>query len=265
VARPGFASQRSGEVARQSPACFAKALALISPKAGAMPANDLIDSFAPLTSFLRKMPDQVELLAPLLEEFDPAIAGGEPTRARSIRPISATFIREATDEDLASKAIAKPQSPLMRIKFQHHGIARRVALGHSPAQISLETGYSPSHIVSLLDDPTFSELVKFYAAQVAQIFVDAAERMKNLGIAALEELQSRIDDKPEEWSRAELRDLAETMLVKPMLAQAKGGAQVFGGAASGGGLAINVRFINAPLADSRPIVEGEIIPPESET
>ena len=86
-------------------------------------------------------------------------------------------------------------------------------------------------------------------------------RMRDLGIASIEELQSRLDEKPEDWSRRELMELAELMLVKPMAASQRSPGQ---GGAAGAGVAINVKFVNSPNSSALPVIDGEIIPPESE-
>lgn len=187
---------------------------------------------------------------------------------QSPRPMTATFVRALAEPDIPALSaqttqIAPVAGPIARIKHAHHSLARRIALGESPAVISAATGYSPGYIATIQRDPTFIELLSYYTTQAEQIFVDVAERMRDLGIASVEELQSRLDEKPEEWSRRELMELAELMLVKPMAAAGKFGSG--GGGNGGGGIAISVKFVNSPAGNDRPVIDGEIIPPESES
>jgi hypothetical protein len=181
--------------------------------------------------------------------------------------MTATFVRPLTPEDIPTLSaqttrIAPASSPIARIKHAHHSLARRIALGESPAVISAATGYSPGYISTIQRDPAFIELLSYYTTQAEQIFVDVAERMRDLGIASIEELQTRLDEKPEEWSRRELMELAELMLVKPLAAAGKFGQNGNGG---GSGIAISVKFVNSPAASALPVIDGEIIPPESES
>ena len=182
------------------------------------------------------------------------------------RPMTATFVRPLTPEDIPTLSaqttqIAPAGSPIARIKHAHHSLARRIALGESPTVISAATGYSPGYISTIQRDPAFIELLSYYTTQAEQIFVDVAERMRDLGIASIEELQSRLDEKPEEWSRRELMELAELMLVKPLAAAGKFGQN---GGSTSSGIAISVKFVNSPAVSTLPVIDGEIIPPESE-
>jgi hypothetical protein len=180
--------------------------------------------------------------------------------------MTATFVRPLTPEDIPTLSaqttqIAPAGSPIARIKHAHHSLARRIALGESPTVISAATGYSPGYISTIQRDPAFIELLSYYTTQAEQIFVDVAERMRDLGIASIEELQSRLDEKPEEWSRRELMELAELMLVKPLAAAGKFGQN---GGSTSSGIAISVKFVNSPAVSTLPVIDGEIIPPESE-
>ena len=45
---------------------------------------------------------------------------------------------------------------LKRLRDSHHAVARLLAHGLTPFQVSLQTGYSPSRISTLQADPNFS-------------------------------------------------------------------------------------------------------------
>ena len=134
----------------------------------------------------------------------------------------------------------------------HHRLAQLIATGTAPEKISAITGYSPSYISSLQGDPTFGELLAYYGANAELIFIDVMERMKTLGLASLEILQERIDSEPDTWTKRELMELSELMLVKPRLATAL--AQ---GASSRPAANISISFV-APR-------EGLVISQEGET
>ena len=178
------------------------------------------------------------------------------------RGLGFEIIRELTLDDLTiPDGKAHSRVSLSSIKHQHHALAQKFALGLALPSISMQTGYSIGYLSALSRDPTFCELITYYAAQAEMTSVDVGERMRALGLAAMEELQGRIDAEPEKFAKAELRDLIEAMLVKPMLAVAK--AQSAQGAAPPS-VALTVNFVPAGKNGDLPVVEGEIIPPEQE-
>jgi hypothetical protein len=128
-------------------------------------------------------------------------------------------------------------------------MARLLATGVPQEEISLITGYSPAYISRIKSDPTFEALVEYYHKQREEIFVDVVERMKSLGLSTLDELQRRLEDEPDEWSRRELMEMAELMLVKP--AAARTPMNVLAPAAP---VSVNVKFVTAqPRETLQPI------------
>jgi hypothetical protein len=67
-------------------------------------------------------------------------------------------VRDLTEADTSVNA---PVS-LKRLRDSHHAVARLLAKGLTPAQVSLQTGYALSRISVLQRDPTFRELMTFY-------------------------------------------------------------------------------------------------------
>jgi hypothetical protein len=179
---------------------------------------------------------------------------------RPAEPLHISVVRELTEADLpalrAPPPVAAPGQKLLQVKHTHHQLARLLALGCEQAEASLITGYSPSYISTLKSDPAFRELLAYYELQREQIFVDAEERMKSLGLSALDELQRRLETETDQWSRRELMELSELMLVKAK-ALAKGGFG--GGTAAGSGVQVNVSFVQA---SAKPTVTLEQEPGE---
>jgi hypothetical protein len=85
-------------------------------------------------------------------------------------------------------------------------------MGQTDWEISLALGYSPSRISVLKADPTFRELLSFYEKQQADLKLDISTRLTGISMEALETLQQRLDDDPEDFSNRELMDLAELSL-----------------------------------------------------
>jgi len=135
------------------------------------------------------------------------------TRGRAAQPITAVQIRELVESDLALLATERgitPQ-PIKKLRDSHHGLARALAAGMTPAQCQIITGYSPSRISILQADPAFQELVSHYRGLETELHADMIERMKTLGLDSLEELRERLEDKPEDFSPNMLLEIVKTM------------------------------------------------------
>lgn len=164
-----------------------------------------------------------------------------------VRPLSESDI-EAIEQGAAS-SVATPS--LKSLGARHHSIAQKIAQGMSSTDISLITGYTPQYVNQLKNDPAFKELIEYYSSQVELKFVDVVDRMKQLGVSAVEELQRRIDEKPEEMSNGVLRDIAETMIIKPVQAMAQAKAAANG---TGGIQKVQIEFVKAKVEPQ--IIEG---------
>lgn len=124
----------------------------------------------------------------------------------------AVKVRDLTVDDLMSAKGRKVNSvtpSIAKIRDSHHALARLLAEGRKDVEISLLTGYSPSRISILKNDPAFSELVSYYKQNVSDTFVTVHERFASLSRDAAEELQSRLDETPETFDNEELMELAK--------------------------------------------------------
>ncbi len=188
----------------------------------------------------------------LLEEVELGSARGG---RRIAAPLEIEVVRALTEADLpellSPATVPAGATGHLQIRHSHHLLARCLAEGHSQEHASLMTGYSPSYISSLKGDPAFAELLAYYATQKEQIFLDVAERMRVLGLSTLDELQARLAGKPDEWTRRELMELAELMLVKGR--QSPGGTGGPGPGA-GAGVTVNVKFVTA---GEPKVIDGE--------
>jgi hypothetical protein len=175
---------------------------------------------------------------------------------RAARRVHWEVVRVVTVPDdlplLAERKARAPQT-LKHIRHAHHQMARMIATGVPDAEIALITGYSPAYISRIKTDPTFEGLTTYYHEQREEIFVDVVERMRTLGLNTLDELQRRLDEEPDEWSRRELMEMAELMLVKPAAARTPMSHNPI--ASSGvAPVHVNVKFISP-----RPVAEVEVV------
>lgn len=139
-----------------------------------------------------------------------------PARGARRAEVQVSYVGEITREDVAllvANPIRDVTTPIIqRLKTSHHHLARLLAEGRSQAECHLITGYSISRISLLRDDPAFQELEAYYAAQVREAYVNVHERLASLGLDVLEELQERLEAKPESFSHKELESLLGTTL-----------------------------------------------------
>ena len=125
-------------------------------------------------------------------------------RGRKASPLHAKIDRALTPDDLLvlqTTDLGSTTPPLQSIRGSHHRLARLLALGQNKnAEIAEITGFSPSRISILLQDPTFSALVEHYRQNVQAVFVDHQERLKGLSLDAMDVLMERLHETPDEFT-----------------------------------------------------------------
>ena len=138
------------------------------------------------------------------------------------------------------------------LKAKHHRLAQLVAQGIARPDVAMATGFSTQAIARLELDPAFRALVEHYMAVVELKFADVVERMKDVGLAALDELKERLAEKGEDFSVRELNEVIDMNLTRPMAASAKARE----GAVGNGGMSptINIVF---PEGKAGITIEGE--------
>lgn len=196
---------------------------------------------------------------PFDEDDDPfGLGPPPPARLRKAEPPPFKIIGPLTRsevEALQENPGVAPGRVLQKLRHHHHRLAQLVAKGERLTDISLVTGYSPNYIDNLTRyDPSFKQLVTDYQQVVADRFVDAIDRLKVLGISSVEELQDRLENDPESFSKRELIEIVEMALVKPM---ARGPS--LGGGGSSGQAPVNVQ-VNFVEASKQPEMKTIEIP-----
>lgn len=185
-----------------------------------------------------KPPIEVNL-APQELTFADARGGRRPATPLTLEVLR---VLEPADLQALGGAVAASTQRLLQIRAPHHQLARLLCEGREHAEIALITGYTPSYISTIQNDPAFAELMNYYSVQREQVFIETAERMKALGLHTLEEIQRRLEEAPEKFSNREIMELAELVLVKPVAAASKGNQD-----RSGNALAphVHVTFVGA--------------------
>lgn len=139
----------------------------------------------------------------------------KPPPARGRRPLklNAAKKRDLTEADvgalwdLPEGGLESQTNSILKIRSTHHALARLVAEGRKHTEISAITGYSPSYISTIQNDPAFKNLVEYYKGQVEEAFVTVHERLAALSMLSAEELQARLTENPEEFTVRELNEL----------------------------------------------------------
>jgi len=121
------------------------------------------------------------------------------------------YTRDLVESDMAALVCNRGTKPvaLLRIHSSHHSLARCMAMGLKDTHTSLITGYSPSRISILKNDPAFTALVADYRAEAKAIFADLGERMADISLDAIELLHERLQAKPEDFSIPMLLDVVK--------------------------------------------------------
>lgn len=126
--------------------------------------------------------------------------------------VLAVKVRDLVESDLQSargRSVNSQTPSIARIRDSHHSLARLIADGVKDVDISAITGYSPSRISILKNDPAFSNLVEHYRRNRSEAFATVHERFVSLSKDAAEELQARLDEKPESFDNEELMELTK--------------------------------------------------------
>lgn len=122
-------------------------------------------------------------------------------------------VRELTKEDL--ETLGQPVlavHSVEHIRAMHHVQARLIAEGRSVSVVAAVVGTSPARVKAMLGDPAFCELVAYYTDQKDVLWLETQQMLSLLGRSAAQELQRRLDEKPEGFSNNELKGVMESAL-----------------------------------------------------
>lgn len=147
-----------------------------------------------------------------LEDFAP------PVSRKGREPVGYTldFARELTPADLVAGSQApraqRQIAPLQQLRDSHHMAARLIAQGKKLTEVAIECGRGKERLQTLMQDPSFLELIEYYRAQVMDNYSLVHEELAGLGRTAVHILQERLEDNPDGFSSGEIRKLAEFAL-----------------------------------------------------
>ena len=148
-----------------------------------------------------------------IDELALDILGAVPVGpGRKSTQLHAEFNRELTPLELSLPAAKAPaQGQIQKLRSSHHAAARYFALGMKNYEVSAVTGYTEARLSVLKNDPSFQELITYYQNNAAEKVVELRERMLTVGLDALDVLQERLDERPDDFKNGELTDVVRTM------------------------------------------------------
>jgi flagellar biosynthesis/type III secretory pathway protein FliH len=134
-------------------------------------------------------------------------------RGNVVAPLSINYLRDlgAADVQATQENQGWTAPPITKLRDRHHALARQLANGMSDIEAGIVTGYTPGRISILRKDPSFQDLIKFYQNERVEAFRDVQQRMASLALDAVDEIHSRLEEKPEEFTTSELLDVTKVM------------------------------------------------------
>ena len=152
--------------------------------------------------------------------FEPVLFPSGRGNKKVLSPLAIDFQRELTDDDIdlvIQGPPVKAAGPVVReLKESHHRLAQLIATSNDTnGQIAVLSGYSETYIARLMVDPMFQGLVEQYGKITELKFRDTLEKMDQVGRDAVNELQFRIAETPEQFSNRELVEVIDSLITKP--------------------------------------------------
>lgn len=135
-------------------------------------------------------------------------------RGRRTAPLEFFVARPLRGADLALLAVPATIQPvpIKRLSERHHGLARLLAAGVAPSEAAAVMGYELSRVSILQGDPAFEELVSFYRGKVDGEFAETMGQLAGMSKDIIIELRNRLEDEPEKFKVADLKDLLTATL-----------------------------------------------------
>jgi hypothetical protein len=159
----------------------------------------------------------VEVAEEIMATHFPEGLGGKRPKVQ----MDAVFlsVEPLTSEDIAAykKAMESGQPlgvqavDIKALRHTHHRLAQMLAVGVDETVAAKLCNYSISRVSILKSDPAFAELLAHYSEEVHEEWADFVATAANLSMDFLQELQHRLDEKPEQFSVGALNEVLKTL------------------------------------------------------
>lgn len=134
-------------------------------------------------------------------------------QGRQSRPISFQVERDLTAEDLLELGTleAPKAPPIKELRDNHHAIAKMLATGSKPGEVSRVLGIGGGRISILQADPAFAELLAYYRdlskEEYARHEADMARQLHSLGVDSIATLHERLLEEPDRFTAKDLASI----------------------------------------------------------
>ena len=129
----------------------------------------------------------------------------------SVADLSIEDLGKAEERILTGVPLGVTLPELKNIRHTHHRLAQYIAGGMEDSRAAVLCNYSINRVSILKSTPAFQELLAHYKATVDEEFTDFVSVAAGLGLDALQELQRRLDETPEQFSVNALLELTKTV------------------------------------------------------
>lgn len=125
-------------------------------------------------------------------------------------PLTAAHLQAIIDHEESDTPL-DVRAPLVKsLRHSHHRLAQLLASGLVDIRAAALCNMTPNRVSVLKQDPAFRDLIAHYAKNAEEEYTDFHTAAAALGLDALGELQSRLDEEPEKFSISGLMELVKT-------------------------------------------------------
>lgn len=103
------------------------------------------------------------------------------------------------------------QTPLKAMRQSHHRVAQLLAVGTDETTVARICNLNNSYISILKTDPAFKELLAHYSDHAAEEWADFIGTARDLSMDFLQELSTRLNDKPESFTIGQINEVIKTL------------------------------------------------------
>lgn len=123
--------------------------------------------------------------------------------------LHAQITRELTEEELDTAPAPANIAAVKRITDRHRRMARMLASGCTPGEVCAATNITGPRLSVLQNDPSFKALVEFYRTREDEEYSLVQQRLEELGGAAIDEIQDRLETSPEGFDIDDLLEVGK--------------------------------------------------------
>lgn len=144
----------------------------------------------------------------LFEELGLNIAG------RNATTLTGDFVRPLEVSDLETmRTEGETKAPrIKQLRQRHHALAKALTDGIKDGEAGIICGYTASRVSILKADPTFIELMSFYALKRETSYTELHDKIAHLGEDVVDEMTTRLEDNPDDMSMGQLIELGKLAL-----------------------------------------------------